>query len=85
MILYSVADRPRSVGERCDPFDLTQANASHHLAVLRDQGLVQAERDGNRVVRSQRDHRVVKAVDLLRAAMDDEPLRRRSRRGHGTA
>ena len=85
MILYAVAERPRSVGELCELLDLPQANASQHLAVLRDRGLVQAEREGNRVIYSLRDRRGVKAVDLLRAAMNDELLRRQSLRERGSA
>ena len=55
---------------------MSQSNVSQHLAVLRDRGLVDAERDGNRAIYTLRDRRLVGAIDLLRQVMNDELDRR---------
>lgn len=75
-ILYLLAGGAYSVNELCDELTIAQSNVSQHLAILRERGLVDAERTGNRVIYSLRDRRVVDAIDLLRAVMNDE-LRRR--------
>ena len=80
MILYALGDQPRSVGELCDILELSQSNVSQHLAVMRDRDLVDATRDGNRVIYTLRDHRVLDAVDLLRDVMNDELARRHALR-----
>jgi DNA-binding transcriptional ArsR family regulator len=47
-ILRLVWDRELSAGEIAAQFDVTFGAVSQHLAILRDAGLVQARRDGNR-------------------------------------
>lgn len=41
-----------AAGEIAARFEMTAPTVSHHLSVLRDAGLVQAERDGRSVVYS---------------------------------
>ena len=77
-ILYALVDGPRSVNDLATGLDVSASNVSQHLAVLRDRGLVEASRNANRVIYSLRDPRVVSAVDLLRAVMNDELARRQS-------
>ena len=81
LLLYALGSRPRSVGELADVLGVSQSNASQHLAVLRDSGLVEANRDANRVIYALRDERVVQAIDLLRTVMNDEVARRHRLRG----
>lgn len=78
MILYSLAEGPRSVGELCELLGVAQSNVSQHLAVLRGRGLVDAERDGSRSIYTLRDPRVVEAVELLRQVTNDELDRRQA-------
>ena len=47
-ILRLVRDRPRSVNEIAEQFDVTQQAISQHLKVLRDAGLVAVRADGQR-------------------------------------
>ena len=47
-ILKLVRDRPRSVGEIGEHFDISQQAVSQHLQVLADAGLVDVKRDGKR-------------------------------------
>lgn len=42
-IVETLGSRPRSVGELCERLTLTQPQASKHLKVLRDAGLVEVE------------------------------------------
>lgn len=78
MILYALADGPRAVGELAELLEVSSSNVSQHLGLLRDRGLVDAERDANRVIYTLRDRRVIGAIDTLRAVMSDELDRRRA-------
>ena len=49
-ILALLSERERTVSEICEHFEITQPAISRHLAVLRDAGLVSAERRGQSVV-----------------------------------
>ena len=69
LILYALAERPRTVGELAEGLSLRQSNVSQHLAVLRDRGLVAAERTGTSVSYSITYPDVVAALDLLRAVL----------------
>jgi len=78
LVLYLLAAESRSVGEICSELGVSQANASQHLAVLRDRGLVNTSREANRVVYSLRHPRVLDAIDILREVMGDEWSRRQA-------
>ncbi|MHB1928457.1 MAG: ArsR/SmtB family transcription factor [Acidimicrobiales bacterium] len=69
LLIYALADGPRTVGELCAELDLPQANVSQHLAILRDRGIVTASRSGSNVLYRLRGHQVVQALDLLRDYM----------------
>ena len=47
-ILRLVRDRPHSVGEIGEHFDISQQAVSQHLQVLSEAGLVDMQRDGKR-------------------------------------
>jgi DNA-binding transcriptional ArsR family regulator len=76
MVLYALADGPRSVGDLAAAIDAPQANVSQHLAMLRDRGLVGTERRGNRIIYSLRYPEVVAAVETLRGVLAEEVARR---------
>ena len=69
MIIYELADGPRHVTELAAALHTPQPVISRHLKVLRERGVVAAERQGSMVVYSLADDRVVQALDLLRAFM----------------
>lgn len=71
MILTALRQGPRTVGELCLELSLTQTNASQHLAVLRERGVVSSQRSGTSVVYQLRGDKVVGALDLLREFMHD--------------
>ncbi len=72
LLLYALRNGPYTVTELCDVIEAPQSNTSQHLAVLRDRGMVEAERKGNNVLYSLRHPKVIEAIDLLRGVMSDE-------------
>jgi DNA-binding transcriptional ArsR family regulator len=76
MLLYSLAERPKNVGELVQEFELSQPTVSRHLRVLRERGMAIATRDGSNVVYSLADKRVIKALDLMRQVLADHLAQR---------
>jgi ArsR family transcriptional regulator len=76
MILYELSSGPRNVTELCTNLKMPQPMASRHLKVLRERGMVTAERQGTVIQYSLADRRLVEALDLLRAALRDILARR---------
>lgn len=72
LLLYALHAGPRSVGELSRIIAAPKANTSQHLAVLRDRGLVEPERQGNTVVYSLRHKKIIDALEILREIMNDE-------------
>ena len=64
-MLAALAAGPLSVTELCRRLDLPQSTASRHLKVLRDQALVVATRDAQRVLYRLRDHHLLKVIAAL--------------------
>ena len=77
MLLYLLGQGPRTVSELCEELEASQSNVSQHLAVLRDRGLVGAQRDGTYVRYRLRHPRVLEAIELLREVMAEELDRQR--------
>ena len=76
MLLYTLAEGPRNVGELATELKLSQPNVSRHLKVLRERGMAVATREGANVVYSLADKRVLKALDLMRELLGDQLARR---------
>ncbi len=72
LILYTLADKPRNVTDLTITLGMSQPAVSRHLKVLRDRGMVIATRFGPTVEYRLSDHRLIEALDLLRAAMRDQ-------------
>jgi len=71
LIINELRDGPRSVGELADALGIPQANASQHLAILRDRGIVTARRAGSNIHYSLTSSKVVEAIDLLYEVMTE--------------
>ncbi|KAF0108625.1 MAG: ArsR family transcriptional regulator [Anaerolineaceae bacterium] len=71
ILLYALADQSRNVTELTQELNLPQPTVSRHLKVLRDSGLVSAARQGTNVQYALVDHRVIDALDMLRAILRD--------------
>ena len=70
-LLYLVAERARNVTELTEALDIAQPTVSHHLRILRERGLVTAERDGTSVYYSLGDRRILEAIEILRGFVAD--------------
>ncbi|HLF90330.1 MAG TPA: metalloregulator ArsR/SmtB family transcription factor [Anaerolineales bacterium] len=71
LILYLLSEGALNVNTLVERLDLPQPTVSRHLKVLRERGLVSAERDGQSVYYSLADHRVIDALDLLRKVLGE--------------
>lgn len=69
LILYALEDGPLCVNELAEALQLAQPTVSRHLRVLRERGLVHAERHGTAVFYTLADKRLIQAVNLLRAVL----------------
>ena len=69
LILYQLNQNPCIVSELVDALDIPQSTVSRHLKILRDRGMVTAQRDGQSVYYSLTDDRIIQALDLLRAML----------------
>jgi ArsR family transcriptional regulator len=72
LLVYAVADRPRNVTDLVNRIGLSQPAISRHLRILRECGIVQAERRGRSIYYCVADERLVPALDLLRGVVTDQ-------------
>ena len=66
-ILQAVCKQPRSVTDIVAATGSTQANVSKHLSLLTAVGILQREKDGQRVFYGVKDKLAVKLCELVRA------------------
>ena len=71
MIIYELGEGPRNVNELVLALDMSQPMISRHLKLLRDRGLVTKERQGNSMLYSLVDSRLIHALNELRLVMRD--------------
>jgi DNA-binding transcriptional ArsR family regulator len=71
LLLYALVDGPHNVSDLTETLALPQPTISRHLKLLRERGLVLAERDGQSVFYRLADRRVIQALDLLRTVLAD--------------
>ncbi len=69
MLLYELAAGPHNVTELAAALEMPQPLVSRHLKVLRERGMVVAERVGPAVRYHLADPRLIQALDLLREAL----------------
>ena len=72
LILYALHEKPSNVSDLAQAVGISQPAASRHLNVLRERGMVSAQRDGQSMVYTLTDLRVIWALDLLRAVLADK-------------
>ncbi len=77
-ILYELVDAPRHVGEIVEAMGLPQGTVSRHLKMLRERGIVRAQREGNRVLYELAETRVIEILSLMREILWDNLERRRA-------
>jgi len=72
ILINALRDGERSVTELCDITGITQTNASQHLSILKNKGLVNSRRDGQRVYYTVTSPKINEALDLLLAVMAEQ-------------
>ena len=76
LILYSLGAQPRTVTDLTVELNILQPTASRHLKILRERGLVIAERQGNSMLYKLTDRRLIDALDILRSVLRDRIMHR---------
>lgn len=76
LLLYQLAEGPKSVNELSALLNQHQPTISRHLRVLRERGITNTERIGTTVLYSLADRRVISALDLLRTVLTDNLLQK---------
>lgn len=76
LILYELDEQPRTVTELTVDLNLSQPTVSRHLKILRDRGLVTAERQGTTMHYRLTDRRLIDALDILRSVLRDRIMHR---------
>jgi ArsR family transcriptional regulator len=76
LILYELGKNIRKVADLTLDLNLSQPNISRHLKILRDHGLVIAERQGTYMYYRLTDRRLIDALDILRSVLRDRILNR---------
>ena len=69
LMLYALHDKPSNVGDLAQALGVNQSTASRHLNILRERGLALAQREGQSVVYTLADPRIIQVLDLLRAVL----------------
>jgi DNA-binding transcriptional ArsR family regulator len=72
LILYLLSGKPRLVNELAEMLEIPQPTVSRHLGVLRERGLVATEREGTAIRYTLADHRIIEALDLMRAILNTQ-------------
>jgi DNA-binding transcriptional ArsR family regulator len=70
-ILYALSEAPCHVNTLADELDMPQPTVSRHLRVLRNQSLVDTERNGTAIKYQLADTRIIDALDVIRQVMLD--------------
>jgi len=71
LLIYALADQPRSVNDLSDELGISQPATSRNLKVLRERGLVYTVRQGTTLEYHLSDIRLVDALNTLRAVLRD--------------
>ena len=71
LLLYALVDEPQSVTELVQRIGLSQPAVSRHLRIMRESGIVVAERRGKSSYYFVTDQRIVQAMDMLRTILTE--------------
>ena len=72
LIVHILADGPHNVNDIADALDMPQPTVSRHLKILRERGIVEANRDGKSIFYALADDRIIQALNLLRSIVADQ-------------
>jgi ArsR family transcriptional regulator len=69
LIMYYLAEKPYCVNDLVDALKLPQSTISRHLGILRERSLVKTVREGSSITYTLADHRIIEALDTMRAIL----------------
>jgi DNA-binding transcriptional ArsR family regulator len=69
LILYMLNEKPTNVSDLAKVLEISQPSASRHLSLLRERGIVTSQRDGQSVVYTLADGRIMQVLNLLRTIL----------------
>lgn len=72
LILYALHENPSNVSDLAKAIGISQPATSRHLNTLRERGMVTAQREGQSMIYTLTDERVIQALDLLRAVLAEK-------------
>ena len=75
-LLYSIESQPKNVSDLAKEIGISQPAASRHLKILKNCGLVEANRQGASVEYSILDQRLIQVLNLLRSILNDRLISR---------
>ncbi len=68
-IITHLRDGEKTVGELIEAMQISQANLSQHLALMRQKGIVVARREGLNIYYRLSNSKIIKACDLMRQVL----------------
>ena len=83
LIISVLREDELRVGDIAESLGMSQPNASQHLAVLRDGGIVTTRRSGTSVYYSLRGQKILRAIDLMREFVAEDLSSRAGAQGAG--
>ncbi|MCB9134543.1 MAG: winged helix-turn-helix transcriptional regulator [Anaerolineales bacterium] len=75
-IIHSLKESPKSVGEISTEVELAQPKVSRHLSVLRENGVLTANRKGQEVFYEIANQKVVEVCEMMRSILAEREAQR---------
>ncbi len=72
LLLYQLAEGEQTVSQLTEALGQPQSTISRHLAILRENRLVNTRRQGTSVIYSLADRRILGAIDILRQVLNQQ-------------
>ncbi len=69
MMISELLESEKTVGQIAEAIEISQPAASHHLAIMRNRGVVKARRDGPNVYYSLVDSRIGEACEIVQGIL----------------
>jgi ArsR family transcriptional regulator len=69
MMIAELRSGEKTVGQIAEALEIVQSMASHHLAILRSKGVVQARRDGSNIYYSLVNPKIGEACDMVHSIL----------------
>ncbi len=75
LILWVLDDQEMSVGDIAEAIDVSLQNASQHLRMMKDKGILASRREGHAIYYRIKGRKLIEGCRILRRAIQDMPSR----------